>query len=56
MDFHQNPFEIFPNGQAFGMLKVSGRLDDYSFEGKFLMPKLTESSSYWMNWVRFKTR
>lgn len=32
------PIEILPSGKAFGMLKVSGTIDDYAFEGKHLMP------------------
>lgn len=32
------PIEILPSGKAFGMLKVCGSIDDYTFEGKHLMP------------------
>ena len=36
--FVRLPLEIFPDGKAFGMLKVSGQLDSFTFEGKHLMP------------------
>ena len=32
------PLTIFSSGKAFGMMKVSGTIDDFSFEGKHLMP------------------
>jgi hypothetical protein len=32
------PIEILPSGKAFGMLKVSGSIDNFEFEGKHLMP------------------
>lgn len=32
------PLSIFPSGKAFGMLKVSGSIDSFAFEGKHLMP------------------
>lgn len=32
------PLSIFSSGKAFGMMKVSGTIDDFSFEGKHLMP------------------
>ncbi len=30
--------EIITTGKAFGMMKISGSIDGYSFEGKHLMP------------------
>ena len=36
--FIKLPISIFPSGKAFGMLKVSGSIDSFSFEGKHLMP------------------
>ncbi|MFC5626545.1 DUF1905 domain-containing protein [Algoriphagus winogradskyi] len=32
------PQEIMTSSKAFGMMKVSGTIDDFSFEGKHLMP------------------
>ena len=32
------PIDILPSGKAFGMFKVSGKIDDFEFEGKHLMP------------------
>ncbi|WP_425636908.1 YdeI/OmpD-associated family protein [Algoriphagus yeomjeoni] len=32
------PLTIFSSGKAFGMMKVSGSIDDFTFEGKHLMP------------------
>lgn len=32
------PGDIIRTSKAFGMMKVSGNIDDYSFEGKHLMP------------------
>ncbi|RAI95191.1 DUF1905 domain-containing protein [Algoriphagus yeomjeoni] len=32
------PLTIFPSAKAFGMMKVSGSIDDFAFEGKHLMP------------------
>lgn len=36
--FVRVPVSILSQGKAFGMLKVSGEIDDYEFEGKHLMP------------------
>ncbi len=36
--FIKIPIAILPSGKAFGMLKVCGSIDDYTFEGKHLMP------------------
>ncbi|SFT76180.1 Bacteriocin-protection, YdeI or OmpD-Associated [Algoriphagus locisalis] len=36
--FVKFPKEIMPSSKAFGMMKVSGSIDDFSFEGKHLMP------------------
>ncbi|PZX46991.1 DUF1905 domain-containing protein [Algoriphagus chordae] len=36
--FVKFPKEIMPSSKAFGMMKVSGTLDNHSFEGKHLMP------------------
>jgi hypothetical protein len=32
------PLSIFPSVKSFGMLKVSGSIDSFAFEGKHLMP------------------
>lgn len=32
------PGELITTGKAFGMMKVSGSIDDYTFEGKHLLP------------------
>ncbi len=32
------PKEMFSGSKAFGMMKVSGSIDDFTFEGKHLMP------------------
>ena len=32
------PDELITTGKAFGMMKISGSIDHYSFEGKHLMP------------------
>ena len=36
--FVKFPKEIMPTSKAFGMMKVSGSVDDFSFGGKHLMP------------------
>ena len=36
--FIRLPLSIFPSGKTFGMLKVSGSIDTFAFEGKHLMP------------------
>lgn len=36
--FIKIPITLIPSGKAFGMLKVCGTIDDYTFEGKHLMP------------------
>lgn len=36
--FVKFPKEIMPSSKAFGMMKVSGSVDGFSFEGKHLMP------------------
>jgi hypothetical protein len=36
--FIRIPSSILPSGKAFGMLKVSGSIDSFEFEGKTLMP------------------
>ncbi|MEB2783196.1 YdeI/OmpD-associated family protein [Algoriphagus persicinus] len=36
--FVKFPKEIMPSSKAFGMMKVSGSVDNFSFEGKHLMP------------------
>jgi hypothetical protein len=36
--FIKIPISILPTGKAFGMLKVCGSIDDFTFEGKHLMP------------------
>lgn len=32
------PGELIKSGKAFGMMKISGSIDDYSFGGKHLLP------------------
>lgn len=32
------PGELITSGKAFGMMKISGTIDDYTFEGKHLLP------------------
>ncbi len=32
------PGELIKSGKAFGMMKISGEIDAYSFEGKHLLP------------------
>ncbi len=32
------PVDKLPGGKAFGMVKLSGSIDDFAFEGKHLMP------------------
>lgn len=32
------PGELIKSGKAFGMMKISGSIDDFSFEGKHLLP------------------
>ncbi|MEB2776610.1 DUF1905 domain-containing protein [Algoriphagus sp. D3-2-R+10] len=36
--FVKFPKEIMPSSKAFGMMKVSGSIDDFPFGGKHLMP------------------
>ncbi|WP_111668776.1 YdeI/OmpD-associated family protein [Algoriphagus litoralis] len=36
--FIKIPSTLLPSGKAFGMLKVGGTIDDFTFEGKHLMP------------------
>lgn len=36
--FMRFPLEILPAKKAFGMIRVSGLIDTYKFEGKHLMP------------------
>ncbi|HSF53510.1 MAG TPA: DUF1905 domain-containing protein [Algoriphagus sp.] len=36
--FIRIPKTILPSGKAFGMSKISGKIDDFEFEGKNLMP------------------
>lgn len=36
--FIKIPVSLLPSGKAFGMLKVGGTIDDFTFEGKHLMP------------------
>lgn len=36
--FVKFPKDILATSKAFGMMKVSGSIDDFSFEGKHLMP------------------
>lgn len=36
--FVRIPLSVASSGKSFGMLKVSGKVDEYPFEGKHLMP------------------
>lgn len=36
--FIRVPKTLLPSGKAFGMIKFSGKIDDFEFEGKHLMP------------------
>lgn len=36
--FIKLPGDLIKSGKAFGMMKISGTIDDYSFEGKHLLP------------------
>lgn len=36
--FAKVPVSLLPSGKAFGMVRVSGTVDDFRFEGKHLMP------------------
>lgn len=36
--FIKLPEEIIKTGKAFGMMKISGSIDDFAFQGKHLMP------------------
>lgn len=36
--FAKVPVTLLPSGKAFGMVKVSGSVDHFQFEGKHLMP------------------
>lgn len=36
--FIRIPKTLLPSGKAFGMIKLSGKIDEFEFEGKHLMP------------------